>query len=81
MGASISFNNKDQLKYEFARRIAAKLRENDMSQVEASKAFGINESIVSRICNANLTVFTLDRLMGIAMSMGIVVNVNFEDNC
>ena len=82
MHKSVSnFANKKAMKMEVARRIAARLRESEMTQAEASKTYGIDEGVISRICNANLDIFTLDRLIGIAESMGIVAIVNFEDNC
>ena len=81
MHKSVSnFKHKRAMKIEVARRIAAQLREQGLTQAEASKAFQVDEGVISRICNANLDIFTLDRLIGIAESMGIVSSVNFEDN-
>lgn len=79
MGATSNFKNKQAMKMSVARQIAAKLRENGMTQAQASKTFGIDEGHVSRICNANLSIFTLDRLIGIAESMGIDAIIKFED--
>ena len=72
------FNGKKTIKIEVARRIAAFLRENDLSQADACKQFDLDAGVISHICNANLGIFTLDRLIGVAEKMGIVATVNFE---
>jgi len=71
------FPNKRAMKIEIARQIAAYLRDNEITQAEAAVKYGMDQAVVSRICNANLDIFTVDRLIGIAESMGIVVNVKF----
>lgn len=73
------FPQKRALKIEIARQIAAHLRDNNITQAEAAAAYSIDQAVMSRICNANLDIFTVDRLIGMAESMGIVVNVNFGD--
>lgn len=73
------FPGKKAAKIEIARRIAAHLRDNGLTQAEASAKYSIDEGVMSRICNANLDIFTVDRLIGLAETMGIVAVVNFED--
>ena len=73
------FGWKKAIKTEVARRIAAHLRENDLSQADACKKFGLDAGVISHICNANLDIFTLDRLIGVAEQMGIVATVNFNE--
>ncbi len=73
------FEGKKALKIEIARQIAAHLRQNEMTQTTASIKFGIDPGIMSHICNANLDAFTVDRLIGIAETIGVVVKVNFGE--
>jgi predicted XRE-type DNA-binding protein len=73
------FTGKKAIKIEIARRIAAHLRDLDLTQAEASSKYKIDQGVMSRICNANLEIFSVDRLIGLAESMGIVANINFED--
>lgn len=73
------FPQKKAMKIEIARQIAAHLRDSNITQAEAAVTYKIDQAVMSRICNANLDIFTVDRLIGMAESMGIVVNVNFGD--
>lgn len=73
------FPQKKAMKVEIARQIAAHLRDNNITQAEAAVTYNIDQAVMSRICNANLDIFTVDRLIGMAESMGIVVNVNFGE--
>lgn len=73
------FPQKKAMKVEIARQIAAHLRDSNITQAEAAVMYGIDQAVMSRICNANLDIFTVDRMIGMAESMGIVVNVNFGD--
>ena len=79
-GSSSEFQGKKAVKIEIARRIAAHLRESGLTQAEASVKYGIDEGVMSRICNAKLDIFTVDRLISWAETMGIVANVNFGDD-
>jgi len=78
-GSSSEFQGKKAVKIEIARRIAAHLRESGLTQAEASAKYGIDEGVMSRICNAKLDIFTVDRLLSWAEKMGIVANINFEE--
>lgn len=73
------FPQKRAMKIEIAKQIAAHLRDTNITQAEASVKYGLDQGVMSRICNANLNVFTVDRLIGIAESMGIAVDVKFGD--
>jgi predicted XRE-type DNA-binding protein len=73
------FPQKKAMKIEIARQIAAHLRDNNITQAEAAIAYNIDQAVMSRICNANLDIFTVDRLIGMAESMGIVANINFVE--
>lgn len=72
------FPQKKSMKIEIAKQIAAHLRDTGTTQTEAVALYNVDAGVMSRICNANLDIFTVDRLIGIAESMGIVVNVNFS---
>ena len=72
------FPQKKGMKIEIAKQIAAHLRDTGTTQSEAVVKYSVDAGVMSRICNANLDIFTVDRLIGIAESMGIVVNVNFD---
>lgn len=77
--SAIDFPAKKAMKIEIARQIAAHLRGCGLTQAEASAEYKIDAAVLSNICNANLEVFTIDRLIGIAQGMGIVVNINFGE--
>lgn len=77
-GSASEFQGKKAIKIEIARRIAAHLRESGLTQAEASVKYGIDEGVMSRICNAKLDIFTVDRLISWAEGMGIVAEINFD---
>ena len=74
------FPQKRAIKIEIAKRIAAYIRDTGTTQTEVAVKHNIDQGVMSRICNANLDGFTVDRLMGVAETIGVVVDVNFTDS-
>ena len=64
-----------QLKAEFARQIATRLRETGLTQVEAAGRLGIAQPDVSRLVRGHFRQFSVERLMRFLVALGQDVEI------
>lgn len=65
----------EQLKAELAAEIIRTLRAQRLTNVAASRKAGVQEADISRIRNADLKRFTIDRLVKVLSGLGYSVSV------
>lgn len=63
------------MKADLAAAIIRELRKKHLSSVQAAKRTGVQEADISRIRNADLTRFAIDRLVKILNALGQKVEV------
>lgn len=66
-------------KAEFARRIASTIRSRGLNQVDAAALLGIDQPNVSRLLNGRLEGFSLDRLFGFLLTLGIGIQIGLRE--
>lgn len=65
----------EQLKAELAAEIIRTLNENTLTNVAAARLSGVQEADISRIRNADLKRFTIDRLVKVLNGLGYRVSM------
>ena len=68
-----------QLRYEVISQLIDARKEQNLSQAELAKRVGTQKSNISRLESGNYNP-TLDMLVRVANSMGLKVNISFEEN-
>jgi len=68
------------IKADLAAEIIRVLRERGLSGAEAAKRAGVQEADVSRIRNADLARFTIDRLVKILNRLDVTLEVTVDVN-
>lgn len=68
-------DDTEQMKAKLAAEIIRILREQSLTNVAAARQAGIQEADISRIRNADLDRFTIDRLIKVLNGLGLHVGV------
>ncbi len=66
------------IKADLAAEIIRVLREHGLSGVEAARRAGVQEADISRIRNADLARFTIDRLVKVLNRLDVTLEVTLE---
>jgi predicted XRE-type DNA-binding protein len=75
--ADIGLKNPDEhaLKAELVQRIAAALRQEELTQKEAARRLGVAQPDVSRMLNGHFRQFSVERLMRFLVALGQDVKI------
>jgi predicted XRE-type DNA-binding protein len=64
---------------QFMSRLADYIEEEDLTQTEAGKRLGVNQSRISHLLNGHISMFTVDALIRMCDHAGMAVTVSFRD--
>jgi predicted XRE-type DNA-binding protein len=75
--ADLGVRNTDEhaLKAELVRRIAAVMKDQDLTQVAAARRFGIDQPDVSKMLRGHFRQFSVERLMRFLVALGQDVKI------
>lgn len=74
MGLPQSEAPKIKVRIELAKAIRKSMEKNNLTHAEASKKTQIGRTVITAIVNGNLDKISTDRLMDIAISLGVRFN-------
>lgn len=78
-GPGSEFTTKNIFKVEIYHKIVDYVRDNNMTQSQLCGMLALDPATVCRLCNGNLTMFKVDRMLDWAEGLGIVANIKFDD--
>jgi len=68
-----------KVRAQFMSRLADYIGKHGLTQVEAGKRLGVNQSRISHLLNGRISMFSVDALIKMCDHAGITVTVSFED--
>lgn len=75
----IPLDAKDRLKLQMARRISVAMEKEQLTQKEVAAKLNTDQAKVSNIVRGRLDGFTVDRLVGYLIDLGIDIDVGLSD--
>ena len=75
----VELDAKDRLKIDIARRISAAIEHRKLTQKEVAVILKTDQAKVSNITRGKLKDFTLDRLVGYLLDLGIDMDVRLSE--